>query len=232
MCAQKLSFDYAHTLHTVRIVHNAHSVHRSRVQKGKSCDCINFVRATDPCCGTAGFLIAAMHNMLAKTENDAQKKSIRQKQLHGIEMRPNMFTIATTNMILRGDGKSNLINGDFFKQDANKLQLKQSTVGMMNPPYSQGSKQDPDLYEMSFVEHLLDSLVTGARCIVIVPQSSMTGKTKEEQSIKENILKHHTLEGVISLNKDTFYGVGTIPCIAIFTAGEPHPKRNFALKQR
>lgn len=46
MCAQKLSFDYAHTLHTVRIVHNAHSVHRSRVQKGKSCDCINFVRAT------------------------------------------------------------------------------------------------------------------------------------------------------------------------------------------
>ena len=47
MYAQKLSFDYAHTLHTVRIVHNAHSVHRSRVQKGKSCDCINFVRATD-----------------------------------------------------------------------------------------------------------------------------------------------------------------------------------------
>jgi hypothetical protein len=43
MYAQKLSFDYAHTLHTVRIVHNAHSVHRSRVQKGKSCDCINFV---------------------------------------------------------------------------------------------------------------------------------------------------------------------------------------------
>lgn len=177
----------------------------------------------DPCCGTAGFLIAAMHNMLQKAENDNQKKSIRQKQLHGIEMRPNMFTIATTNMILRGDGKSNLINDDFFKQPANKLQLKQATVGMMNPPYSQGSKQNPDLYEMSFVEHLLDSLVEGARCIVIVPQSSMTGKTKEEQALKENILKHHTLEGVISLNKDTFYGVGTIPCIAIFTAGEPHP---------
>lgn len=178
----------------------------------------------DPCCGTAGFLIAAMHNMLSKAENDTQKKSIRQKQLHGIEMRPNMFTIATTNMILRGDGKSNLINDDFFKQDANKLQLKQSTVGMMNPPYSQGSKQNPDLYEMSFVEHLLDSLVKGAKCIVIVPQSSMTGKTKEEQALKENILKHHTLEGVISLNKDTFYGVGTIPCIAVFTAGEAHQK--------
>ena len=53
----------------------------------------------DPCCGTAGFLIAAMHNMLKKADNDVQKKSIRQNQLHGIELRPNMFTIATTNMI-------------------------------------------------------------------------------------------------------------------------------------
>lgn len=178
----------------------------------------------DPCCGTAGFLIAAMHNMLQKAGDENTKKNIRQKQLHGIELQPYMFTIATTNMILRGDGKSNLIDEDFLKQDANKLQLKGSTVGMMNPPYSQGSNQNLDLYEIAFTEHLLDSLSEGARCAVIVPQSSMTGKTKEEQSIKENILKHHTLEGVISLSKDTFYGVGVIPCIAIFTAGEAHPK--------
>lgn len=177
----------------------------------------------DPCCGTAGFLIAAMHNMLKKTDSEIQKKSIRQNQLHGVELRPNMFTIATTNMILRGDGKSNLINDDFLKQDPNKLQLKQSTVGMMNPPYSQGSKQNPNLYEISFTEHLLDSLSVGARCAVIVPQSTMTGKSKEEASIKVNILKNHTLEGVITLNKDTFYGVGTMPCIAIFTVGESHP---------
>lgn len=177
----------------------------------------------DPCCGTAGFLIASMHNMLKKAHNEVQKKSIRQNQLHGIEIRPNMFTIATTNMILRGDGKSNLINDDFLKQDPNKLQLKQSTVGMMNPPYSQGSKQNPDLYEIAFIEHLLDSLAVGGRCAVIVPQSTMTGKSKEEATIKENILKNHTLEGVITLNKDTFYGVGVLPCIAIFTAGEPHP---------
>lgn len=52
----------------------------------------------------------------------------------------------------------------------------------------------------------------------------MTGKNKYEQSIKENILKHHTLEGVITLNTNTFYGVGTNPCIAVFTAGIPHHK--------
>lgn len=179
----------------------------------------------DPCCGTAGFLIAAMHNMLYKATNENTKKNIKEKQLHGIELQPYMFTIATTNMILRGDGKSNLVDEDFLKQDPGKLQLKGSTVGMMNPPYSQGSKQNPDLYEIAFTEHLLNSLTKGARCGVIVPQSSMTGKTKEEKAIKANILKNHTLEGVISLNKDTFYGVGTIPCIAIFTAGEQHPKR-------
>ena len=177
----------------------------------------------DPCCGTAGFLIAAMHMMLKKAKDDTQKKHIRKEQLHGIELQPYMFTIATTNMILRGDGKSNLINENFLKQESDKLQLKSPTVGMMNPPYSQGSKKNPDLYELCFTEHLLDSLVEGGRCAVIVPQSSMTGKTKEEQAVKENILKHHTLEGVITLNKDTFYGVGVMPCIAIFTAGEPHP---------
>lgn len=191
------------------------------------CDLVDLKKTDvvfDPCCGTAGFLIAAMHNMLAIAKDDpVQQISIRRNQLHGIELRPNMFTIATTNMILRGDGKSNLINDDFLKQDPYKLQLKQSTVGMMNPPYSQGSKQNPDLYELAFTEHLLNSLSVGARCIVIVPQSSMTGKTKEEQAIKENIYKHHTLEGVITLSKDTFYGVGTMPCIAVFTAGEPHP---------
>ena len=58
MCAQKLSFDYAHTLHTVRIVHNTHSVHRSQVPNRQSCDCINFVRATDPFLGSGSTLIA------------------------------------------------------------------------------------------------------------------------------------------------------------------------------
>lgn len=178
----------------------------------------------DPCAGTAGFLIAAMHYMLAKTDDKNTRKNIKQKQLHGFELQPYMFTIATTNMILRGDGKSNLINHNFLKENPHKLQLKQATVGMMNPPYSQGSKKNPDLYEIAFLEHLLDSLTEGGRAIVIIPQSSVTGKTKEEKSIKNNILKRHTLEGVITLNKDTFYGVGTMPCIAIFTAGEPHPE--------
>lgn len=178
----------------------------------------------DPCCGTGGFLISAMHKMLGQATTDAQKLNIRKNQLHGIELQPYMFTIATTNMILRGDGKSNLINADFFDESAEKMQLKGATVGMINPPYSQGSKKNPQLYEISFIEHLLDSLAQDGRCAVIVPQSTFTGKTGDEQNFKRSILNKHTLEGVITLNKDTFYGVGVLPCIAIFTAHRPHPK--------
>ena len=92
----------------------------------------------------------------------------------------------------------------------------------MNPPYSQGTQADPEQYELSFIEHLLDSLTVGARAAVIVPQSSMTGKSKAEKAFKKNIMKNHTLEGVITCNTDTFYGVGTNPVIAVFTAHEPH----------
>lgn len=181
-------------------------------------------KVLDPCCGTAGFLIAAMHQMILKTDDELEQIEIRKNRLFGIELQDYMFTIATTNMILRGDGKSNLENQDFLTQNPSKLQLKGCTVGMMNPPYSQGSKQNPELYEINFVNHLLDSLVVGGRAAVIVPQSTFTGKTKDEQNIKSKILKNHTLVGVITLNKNTFYGVGTNPCIGIFTAGIPHNK--------
>ena len=192
------------------------------------CDLLN-IQTTDivldPCCGTAGFLVAAMHHMLEKAGTDQNKrKNIKKKQLHGFELQSNMFAIAATNMILRDDGNSNIKCEDFLRQNPAQVQLKGATVGMMNPPYSQGTKSDPSQYELSFVEHLLDSLTEGARAAVIVPQSSMTGKTKDEQTFKENILKHHTLEGVITCNTDTFYGVGTNPVIAIFTAHEPHPE--------
>ena len=184
-------------------------------------------KVLDPCCGTAGFLIAAMHYMLKETDDEAVKRSIRQDQLFGIESQGYMFTIATTNMILRGDGKSNLHNWDFLAQNPAQLQLNACTVGMMNPPYSQAQKtKDPKQYEINFTEHLLDSLVEGAKCIVIIPQSSLTGKTVAEKNIKYNILKRHTLEGVITLQKDTFYSVGTNPCIAVFTAGIPHDKNH------
>lgn len=181
----------------------------------------------DPCCGTGGFLIAGMHHMLNKA-NPSQYENIKKNQIFGVEVRDDMFSIATTNMILRGDGKSNLICEDFLKLTVEYLRNIKATVGFINPPYSQAkNKETAHLSEISFIKHLLDGLADGARCVVIVPQSTMVGKTKEDKKVKQLILKKHTLEGVITLNKNTFYGVGTNPCIGVFTAHNPHSKNKY-----
>lgn len=179
----------------------------------------------DPCCGTGGFLISGMHKMLQQAKNDTERKRIKKNQIYGIEIRDDMFSIATTNMILRGDGQSNLTCNDFLSKNSSDIQLKGITVGFMNPPYSQAkNKETAQLSELCFIRHLLNCVTVGGKAAVIVPVSAMIGKTKEDKQVKKEILKNHTLEGVISLNKDTFYRVGTVPCIAVFTTGEPHPK--------
>ncbi len=181
----------------------------------------------DPCCGTGGFLITAMYKMLEQAK-PSEIETIKRDRIHGIEIREDMFSIATTNMILRGDGKSNLIKDDFLKQDIGKLRENNYTVGFINPPYSQAKGKDTaHLSEISFIEHLLNGMADNARCVIIVPQSTMVGKTKTDKQIKKRILENHTLEGVITLNKETFYGVGTNPCIAVFTAHKPHSKKKY-----
>lgn len=182
----------------------------------------------DPCCGTGGFLIAGMHKMLNAAKDQDEKDKIKKDHIHGIELRENMFAIATTNMILRGDGKSNLIQDDFLKQKAEDLKKNDYTVGFINPPYSQAKGKDTaHLSEINFIKHLLDSLAEGGRCVAIIPQSTMVGKTKEDKAIKKQLLEKHTLEGVITLNKNTFYGVGTNTCIAIFTAHKAHSDKKY-----
>ncbi|MCG2341721.1 SAM-dependent methyltransferase [Staphylococcus epidermidis] len=175
----------------------------------------------DPCCGSGGFLIAAMNKMLEKTKDDDKKNYIKQEQLHGIELQQKLFTIATTNMILRGDGKSNLKRDDIFHVEK-ELYTNKITKALINPPYSQAkTKNLSHLSEISFINETLSLMKTGAKLAAIVPQSTMIGKTKNDKNYKREILEHHSLDTVITLNKDTFYGVGVNPCIAVFTAGIP-----------
>lgn len=198
-------------------------------------------KVLDPCCGTGGFLIAALSRMLNQVDEKSDKGEITERErtnmraeirkncLYGFELRDDMFSIATTNMILRGDGKSNLLCADFLAQPTEELQQHGCSVGLMNPPYSQAkNKVTAHLSELRFICHLLDSLAPGARCAVIVPQSTMVGKGKQDKTDKRYILDNHTLEGVITLNPQTFYGVGTNPVIAVFTAHQPHPPRKYA----
>lgn len=188
------------------------------------CDLIDINKddfVLDPCCGSGGFLIAAMNKMLNQTTDESKKAHIKQEQLHGIELQQKLFTIATTNMILRGDGKSNLKRDDIFHVEKD-LYTDKITKALINPPYSQAkTKNLSHLSEISFIKETLSLMKNGAKLAAIVPQSTMIGKTKNDKNYKREILENHSLEAVLTLNKDTFYGVGVNPCIAVFTAGVP-----------
>lgn len=173
-------------------------------------------KVLDICGGTGGFLISSMHQMFKSAVTDADRDGIRKHGLVGVEQQPNMFALAASNMILRGDGKANLYQGSCFDAAITKA-IKQHgcDVGMVNPPYSQS---DSDLHELRFVKHMLDCLKPGGIGIAIVPMSCALSAN----SMRAEILKDHTLEAVMSMPDQLFYPVGTVTCIMVFTAHRPH----------
>jgi 16S rRNA G966 N2-methylase RsmD len=113
-------------------------------------------RVLDTCAGTGGFLISAMHRMIMQCKTKAQEKKVKSVGLVGIENLPNMFALAASNMILRGDGKANLYQGSCFDpQIAEKILEHKCDVAFLNPPYSQN---DEDLHELKFVLQDLNML--------------------------------------------------------------------------
>lgn len=171
-------------------------------------------KVLDTCCGTGGFLISAMKKMTDGV-SEGERKKILGKSLIGIEQEPSMFALAVSNMILRGDGKTNLYQGSCFDEEIFKQVKNQASVGFINPPYSQRGE---DLHEWNFVITLLDALQKNATGIVIVPMSLAIAP----HPLREQLLKEHRLEAVMSMPNDLFYPVGVVACIMVFTAHVPH----------
>lgn len=170
----------------------------------------------DICAGTGGFLIAAMSRMMRKANSEAERSRIKKEGLIGIEQQPDMFALAASNMILRGDGKANLYQGSCFNEDTIKeVRGKHPDVGMLNPPFSQS---DADQHELKFIQQMLSALKPGGTGIAIVPMSCAISP----HPIRHELLKEHTLEAVMSMPTDLFYPVGVVTCIMVFTAHKPH----------
>lgn len=173
-------------------------------------------KVLDICGGTGGFLISAMHQMFKSAVTDAERDRIRKHGLVGVEQQPNMFALAASNMILRGDGKANLYQGSCFDDAITKeIKSHQCDVGMVNPPYSQS---DSDLHELRFVKHMLDCLKQDGVGIAIVPMSCALSAN----AFRAELLREHTLEAVMTMPDELFYPVGVITCIMVFTAHRPH----------
>jgi type I restriction-modification system DNA methylase subunit len=175
----------------------------------------------DPCCGSGAFLISALNYMKTQTKNKNKIKQITQNQLFGVELQQKLFAICSTNMILRTNCKPNIERGNIFDID-DKTYNEKVTKLLMNPPFSQAKSKDLwYLSELNFIKKALNLVKTGGRLAALVPQSAMIGKDQKQRQIKVEILKEHTLDVVITLSSDAFYGVGVAPCIAIFKVGIP-----------
>lgn len=175
----------------------------------------------DPCCGTGGFLVSAMKYMLDKSGNDQEKhKDIKSKQLVGVEKRADMFSHACSNMMMRGDGKSNIFFGDCFsKENIDHAKAAKPTKAFLNPPYDVGEDG-----QLEFVENALECLQKGGICVAICQMSAAISGKAAAIEVKKRLLQHHTLNAVLSMPDDLFYPVGVITCIMVFTAHTPHPE--------
>ena len=174
----------------------------------------------DPCCGTGGFLVAAMQRMFKLAGNDMGKREhIRKLQICGCEFRSDIFTYACSSMRFRGDGKSNIYNGDCFHYAKSIADNHKPTVAFLNPPYDVGTAG-----QMRFVEHALSVLDKKAngRVVAIVQMSCVTKNDKDLKAVRASILAKHHLKAVISMPDDLFYPVGVVTCIMVFEANKPN----------
>ncbi|MEC0586423.1 N-6 DNA methylase [Bacillus spizizenii] len=179
--------------------------------------------------GSAGLLVAAMNEMLIDAKNTitspeelTQKEiKIKAEQLLGLELLSSVYMLAILNMILMGDGSSNILNKDSLKDfDGNygygKTESKfPADALILNPPYSAKGNG------MNFVEKALGMMNKGYAAIII-QNSAGSGRAAE---YNKRILKKHTLLASIKMPVDIFIGKSSVQTnIYVFKVNEKHHK--------
>ena len=179
--------------------------------------------------GSAGLLVAAMNEML----NDAKEKikspdafalksaEIKANQLLGLEILSEVYMLAILNMILMGDGSSNILNKDSLKEFNGNYGFGKSgekfpaTAFVLNPPYSAAGNG------MVFVEKAL-SMMNSGYAAIIIQNSAGSGKAVE---YNKRILKHSSLLASIKMPIDLFIGKSSVQTnVYVFRVGESHQK--------
>lgn len=178
--------------------------------------------------GSAGLLVAAMNEMLSDAKNSItspeelalKEAKIKAEQLLGLEMLSSVYMLAILNMILMGDGSSNILNEDSLTFDGKygfgKTDQKfPADAFILNPPYSATGNG------MNFVEKALNMMNKGYASIII-QGSAGSGKAIE---INKRILKRHTLIASIKMPIDIFIGKSSVQTyIYVFKVNEAHHK--------
>lgn len=172
----------------------------------------------DSAMGSARFLVSAMNIMITDAQNtihdvdelEAKIANIKKNQLLGIEILGNIYMLAVLNMILMGDGCSNIIKGDSFTYKSEFQQM--SNVFLLNPPYSADGKG------FNFVDAALSKMHDGYGC-VLIQENAGSGMG---HPYTENILKHSTLKASIHMSNIFCGKAGVQTAIYLFEVGRPH----------
>lgn len=179
--------------------------------------------------GSAGLLVAAMNEMLIDAKNNitspqelTQKEiKIKAEQLLGLELLSSVYMLAILNMILMGDGSSNILNKDSIKDFDGNYGFGQTNskfpadAFILNPPYSANGNG------MNFVEKALGMMNKGYAAIII-QNSAGSGRAKE---CNNKILEKHTLLASIKMPVDIFIGKSSVQTnIYVFKVNEKHHK--------
>ncbi|KAF0568990.1 restriction enzyme BcgI alpha chain-like protein [Psychrobacter nivimaris] len=179
--------------------------------------------------GSAGLLVAAMNEMLDDAKRTitspdelVQKEIlIKAEQLLGLELLSSVYMLAILNMILMGDGSSNILNMDSLADfDGNygfgKTEDKfPADAFVLNPPYSANGNG------MNFVERAL-SMMNKGYAAIIIQNSAGSGKAKD---YTKKILTKHTLIASIKMPIDIFIGKASVQTqVYVFKVNEKHHK--------
>ena len=204
----------------------------------------------DPTCGSGTFLVQGMAQALAKCETKDERKHVTDFQIYGIEADDNVYGLATTNMLIHGDGNSNIHYGSCFDEARDEddpdiwelidKRLEQDgsegiDLVLMNPPYNASKSQvykafadtwgntatDPSK-GLCFVRYIADKVGRG-RLLTLLPMQAAIGDSDIIKGMKAQILEHHTLDAVFSLPSEMFYpGASSVACCMVFNLGKPH----------
>jgi type I restriction enzyme M protein len=199
-------------------------------------------RVLDPACGTAGFLVNAYQHILEQNKKegistlDANKKRILDEEsIFGFDIDSTMTRIALMNLMMHGIKRPNIERLNALSRAGNdKVPDEMYQVILANPPFK-GSLNQSEISdrfrikskktELLFLELMVQSLSSGGRCAVIVPDGVLFGNSKAHKDVRKMILENCRLDAIIKMPSGIFKPyAGVSTAILFFTKGEKTKK--------
>lgn len=197
-------------------------------------------RVLDPCCGSGAFLVRAMTDAMDDCDSEIEREKVKQDQIFGIEYEDGAFGLSSTNMLIHGDGNSNVVQDSLFNK-GKWIEDSNINVVLMNPPYNATKKSCNPNYTKNwnakkkedpskgfhFVEWVARHVSPMCKMAILLPMQAAIGTSGDVKEFKKKMLDNYTLEAVFSLPVEMFYpGAAAVAVCMVFDLSQKHIKSN------